>query len=304
MATSKIEWTDKTWNPVTGCTKVSQGCKNCYAEKMYERFHTKGSFKIVVMHHDRLSQPADWKKPCKIFVNSMSDLFHEEVSFVFINAIFSVMSDWSNHIFQVLTKRPQRMLEFFEWKYRQFNIQWEPSDNVWLGVSVEDQATANERIHYLNYIPAAVKFLSCEPLLGPIDFEKSIGESLKWHAGGLKNCISWIIVGGESGPGARPMHPDWARSIRDQCEAAGVPFFFKQWGEFGYFERFPIEVDYLRKIKHYWSDGRYYIVEKSTPAINITNFPIACRLGKKAAGNHLDGKQYLEFPKTKNQLIS
>jgi protein gp37 len=270
---SKIEWTDKTWNPVTGCTKVSQGCKNCYAERMYERFNGHGSFKNVTCHQDRLTQPMKWKKPSMIFVNSMSDLFHEDVPFIFIDAVFSVMSDVDHHIYQVLTKRIERMLEFFKWKSDEFGIPWQPKPNVWLGVSVEDQDAADERIPLLLQVPAAVRFLSCEPLIGPVDFAKvPVGEAGFDYT--MNDTIHWVICGGESGPGARPMHPDWARSLRDQCASAGVPFFFKQWGEYAPHMEAKIEIGVGYK-------GIGYSMAK---------------VGKKKAGRILDGSTYDGFP--------
>lgn len=317
MQNSTIEWTDKTWNPVTGCTKVSQGCKNCYAEKIYERFNGKGSFRNVTCHSDRLTQPLKWKKPARIFVNSMSDLFHEDVPFAFIDLVFAVMKQCQQHTFQILTKRPERMNEWYNYrpnffskldnavlemmdKYDGFHSQlcyiqndriegW-PLPNVWIGVSAENQETANERLPYLNMIPATVKFVSAEPLLGPIDFEKALGDSLKWHAGGLKNCISWVITGGESGPGARPVHPDWIISIRDQCAADYVPFFFKQWGNY---------------LPHCQLEGYLPNLVKASAEVkfpsphNPSKMNTYYRIGKTKAGNLLNGKQYLEFPAVK-----
>ncbi|MBI4282426.1 MAG: phage Gp37/Gp68 family protein [Chloroflexi bacterium] len=211
-----IEWTDATWNPVTGCTKVSPGCAHCYAETITLRFKRGGSFlpnkTTVQLHPKRLEQPEQWQTPRMIFVNSMSDLFHEEVPFEFISRVFEKMEKCSQHTYQVLTKRPERMLE-----YVQSSIgggRW-PS-HVWAGVSVENQVWADRRIPILRQVPAAVRFLSCEPLLKP----------LRLNLDG----IQWVIVGGESGNRARPMDVSWARDIRDQCLAAGVPFFFKQWG--------------------------------------------------------------------------
>jgi protein gp37 len=324
MSNSNIEWTDKVWNPVTGCTKVSQGCKNCYAKTLHDKRHKaflagklqnvkqySVPFETVMLHPKRLADPLKWKKPTKIFVNSMSDLFHEDVPFEFISSVFSVMSDCDQHIFQVLTKRPKRMLDFYHWKYRQFGVPWRPSDNVWIGVSVENQETANERIHHIKYINASVKFLSCEPLLGPIDFEKAIGDSLKWHIGGLKNCISWVIVGGESGPNARPMHPDWARSLRDQCAAAGVSFFFKQWGEWAPVEDVdPSEdivwLDYKSdELKERKNPIPHICINHDGKTSQVANDVISSgeknqilyRFGKHISGSTLDGKQHLEFPK-------
>ena len=209
---SSIEWTNATWNPVTGCTKVSPGCKNCYAERFAERFrgipdHPFGQGFDLRLWPDRLEQPLKWKNPRFIFVNSMSDLFHEKIPPSFIKECFDTMRRANWHQFQVLTKRPERAVEFAE------KLDW--PDNVWMGASVELQLCA-QRIDYLRKIPAAIRFLSCEPLLGPLALE-------------LRG-INWVIVGGESGPGARPMDPDWVRSIRRQCREAKVPFFYKQWG--------------------------------------------------------------------------
>jgi protein gp37 len=224
---TKIEWTDATWNPVTGCTNVSEGCRNCYAERVLPR--TGQSFDTVVCHPDRLDAPLHWRKPRRIFVNSLSDLFHEDVPREFIKSVVGVTVDCPQHTFQILTKRPQRMLEFC----RECAF---PS-NVWLGVSCEDQQTADERIPLLLQTPAAVRFISAEPLLGPIDARRYLPviarprEAISEVAASRtprNDRLDWVICGGESGPHARPMHPTWARSIRDQCQAAGVPFFFKQ----------------------------------------------------------------------------
>lgn len=266
MNNSKIEWTDKTWNPVTGCTKVSQGCKNCYAETFYERFNGKGSFKNITCHPDRLSAPLSWKKPSMVFVNSMSDLFHEDVPFEFIDAVFRVMADVDIHTYQVLTKRPARMLEFFRWKMAEFGILWVAPTNVWLGVSVEDQAAANERIPLLAPIPCKTKFLSCEPLLGPVEL---------FHlTNGNRKVISWVIAGGESGNKARPMHPGWARSLRDQCADADVPFFFKQNGEYV-------------SVSEVAATGKHYVFQDGATVR---------KTGKKLAGRTLDGKEHNAFP--------
>lgn len=213
MATSKIEWTHATWNPITGCTKISLGCKHCYAERMAGRLQAMGQpnyaygFKLRV-HPHMLEKPLHWKKPRLIFVNSMSDLFHEEVPTEFIGQVFSVMRRASWHQFQVLTKRSERLVEL--------DSQILFPSNVWLGVSVENKNYIY-RIDDLRQTRAAVKFLSLEPLLGPLS-------NLNLFQ------IDWVIVGGESGPGARLMHEDWVTEIRDQCLAANVPFFFKQWG--------------------------------------------------------------------------
>ena len=210
---SAIEWTDATWNPVTGCTKVSPGCKHCYAERLAARLQAMGNPRYrngfaVTLHPDQLALPLRWHQPRRIFVNSMSDLFHEAVPDDFIHQVFDIMNraDW--HIFQVLTKRSQRLAALAP------TLPWAP--NIWQGVSVEN-ARYTDRIRDLQTVPAVVRFLSVEPLLGPISDLPLTG-------------IDWVIVGGESGGGRRPMAAEWPRQIRDQCRAVGVPFFFKQWG--------------------------------------------------------------------------
>ena len=211
---SAIEWTDATWNPVTGCTKVSPGCIHCYAESLTLRFRWGGAYlpglSTVRVRPERLGVPGGWKSPRKIFVNSMSDLFHEEVPISFIQQVFEVMRDNPRHTFQVLTKRHVRLAEVAP------ILPWLP--NVWMGVSVENQLWANRRIPLLQGVPAAVRFLSCEPLLAPLDLHR--------HLEG----IHWVIAGGESGPRARACQLDWLRGIRDQCVRNGVPFFLKQLG--------------------------------------------------------------------------
>jgi protein gp37 len=214
---STIEWTDATWNPVTGCTKVSPGCKHCYAETFAERWrgvagHPYEQGFDLKLWPERLGAPRAWKAPRMIFVNSMSDLFHEDVPDKFIERVFRVMTDASRHTFQVLTKRADRLAN---WHARHSEFWFAP--NVWLGVSVEDRRFGLPRIPVLGALQASVRFLSIEPLLedlGSLQLEE----------------VDWVIVGGESGPGARPMRAEWAISVRDQCREAGVPFFFKQWG--------------------------------------------------------------------------
>lgn len=282
---SKIEWTDATWNPVRGCTKVSPGCTHCYAETFAERWrgipgHAYEQGFDLRLVPDKLDEPLKWKRPKRIFVNSMSDLFHKDVPDEFIDRVFAVMALCPQHTFQVLTKRPERMAEYTtSIKHRGVPLcdaqaisrvarhaevfareilnedttgpYWDvflegwPLPNVWLGTSVENQKYADERIPHLLRASAEVRFLSCEPLLGPIDLYRGFYvEDYMGDAdvpGGTmpvltERCsvglptIDWIIVGGESGPGARPMEAAWVRSIRDQCKAAAVPFFFKQWG--------------------------------------------------------------------------
>ena len=230
---SAIEWTDSTWNPVTGCTKVSPGCANCYAERISKRF--KRDFSEIRVHPDRLAEPLRWRKPRRVFVNSMSDLFHEDIHAGNIYDIFVTMSQAFPHTFQILTKRPTRMkrlVEYFAASSRWYK--W-PLPNVWLGVSVEDQKRADERIPLLLQTPAAVRFVSCEPLLGPIHIPglhacpQECTEKDGFHPGPLPG-LDWVIVGGESGPNARPMDLAWAGSIVAQCKAAGVPCFVKQLG--------------------------------------------------------------------------
>jgi protein gp37 len=214
---SSIEWTDATWNPVTGCTKISAGCDNCYAERFSERFrgvpgHPFESGFDLTIRPSRLAQPLRWRQPRMIFVNSMSDLFHKDVPKEFIGKVFDTMEAAHWHSFQVLTKRSSVMRDFLRRRYREA---CGPS-HMWFGVSVED-GTVLSRVRHLQQAPAGVRFLSIEPLLGPIRTLDLAG-------------IDWVIVGGESGPKARPMERAWVRGIRDQCKAAGVAFFFKQWG--------------------------------------------------------------------------
>ena len=215
---SAIEWTDATWNPVTGCTKVSPGCAHCYAETITLRFKRGGPFlpgkTNIRLHPDRLDIPGKWLKARRIFVNSMSDLFHEEVPFEFVREVFRTMAVYDRHIYQVLTKRPERMLEYFDWDTHL--SEW--PEHVWAGTSVENQHWADRRVPALLRIPAKVRFLSVEPLLKAVDISSYLPK------------LQWVIVGGESGHRARPMKEEWAIRIRNDCVEAGVPFFFKQWG--------------------------------------------------------------------------
>lgn len=234
---SKIEWTGETWNPITGCTKISEGCKNCYAEKIANRLQKMGTrgyengFKLTVQGQDAFDKPLKRKKPTMYFVCSMSDLFQDGVTVETIDRVMNVIEQCPQHTFQILTKRAEKMAIYFNEFYGHGA---EIPKNVWLGVTVENQEAANERIPYLLKINASVRFLSCEPLLEDIDLKISgdipMGINMAGHLISRK-VVDWVIVGGESGHNARPMRPDWARSIRDQCSAAGVPFFFKQWGE-------------------------------------------------------------------------
>jgi len=344
---SKIEWCDATWNPVTGCTKVSQGCKNCYAEGVANRFWGERKFTDVQCHEDRLDQPLRWKKPRRIFVNSMSDLFHPDVPFDFIDKVFAVMGLAKQHTFMILTKRPERMLAYFERTGDVLRRDWVvsaaarllnknkidfpdfPLNNVYLGVSVETQKEADERIPLLLKTPAAVRFVSCEPLLGSLDLKRLIGQfsdcpecgyNVSVDEDGLcTSCgrdimhygVDWVIVGGESGPHARPMHPDWVRSIRDQCVDAGTSFFFKQWGEW----------QPICEMEDGQSEKYYYPPPKRDPeAIRRCKVPTAIvgydgelkddfwsvedhvcfltfKVGKKKAGRILDGQEWNGFPR-------
>jgi protein gp37 len=244
-----IEWTETTWNPVTGCDRVSEGCDKCYALTLAKRLKAMGNVRYqhdgdprtsgpgfgVAMHEDKLMEPLRWRAPHIVFVNSMSDLFHPKVTTSFIAAVFAVMAATPRHTYQVLTKRPARMASLtrsagFENTVRRLapafgarTLVW-PLPNVWLGVSVENQKRAGERIPRLLAAIAAIRFLSCEPLLGPIELEETVPRRSDLER------ISWVIVGGESGAGSRPMDPAWARSLRDQCLDAKIAFFMKQWG--------------------------------------------------------------------------
>lgn len=210
---TNIEWTEVTWNPVTGCNKVSQGCKNCYAERMAKRLKAMGNRRYengfeITLHYDLINAPRKWKKPRLIFVNSMSDLFHEDIPLDFIQRVFNTMNETPQHTYQILTKRTERLIELSPY------LNW--SNNIWMGTSVENEEVIS-RIEDLKTVPAYIRFLSCEPLLGPLN----------------NLCledIHWVIVGGESGPRARPMEKEWVINIRDTCQSQDVPFFFKQWG--------------------------------------------------------------------------
>ena len=272
MSYSKIEWTDRSWNPVTGCTKISPGCKNCYAERFAERmkYNPKALPKYlngfeVTMHHNLLREPIRWQKPSRIFVCSMGDLFHDRVPFEFIDKVMATVAHAWWHTFIILTKRPERMLEYFmkakEDSYRysprqqtgtigiplnddRMNVRlstisgleidyrmW-PLCNLWLGVSAENQELFDKRVRQLTFIPAAVRFVSFEPLLGPLDIYRELAYG-QWDLNqDIKHTqkIHWAICGGETGPGARPMHPSWVHDLLAECQAAGIPFFFKGWG--------------------------------------------------------------------------
>lgn len=247
---TKIEWTSRTWNPVTGCTKVSAGCKHCYAEtfakRTFRQLYGDRDFTEVRCHPERLEQPLSWRKPQKVFVNSMSDLFHEDVPTDFQDRVFAVMALAKEHTFQILTKRPQEMRRYLDSKDpaclaaaapEQYpcsslvieDCDW-PLPNVWLGVSVENQETADERIPVLLQTPAAVRFLSVEPLLGSVNLTAHLDRGADYYGQREWKTVDWVIVGGESGPGARPCNIEWIRDIVRQCKAAGVACFVKQVG--------------------------------------------------------------------------
>jgi protein gp37 len=346
---TKIEWTDKVWNVVTGCTKVSPGCDNCYAETFAERFrgtaghHFENGFDLT-LRPERLTLPLTWRKRRRVFVNSMSDLFHKDIPADYIAQTFAVMALTPRHTYQVLTKRHGRMQSLLTqdsfhtavlaWTARLQDEKhpmpaWHPGarrlkawplPNVWLGVSVEDQKRADLRIPALVDTPAAVRFLSCEPLLGPVDLTAwmptghaawrcqgpdcrrfysgplqqhcpDCGRENHWtgsHTGNGRPSgqpIGWVIVGGESGHRARPMSPYWASTLRDQCTEAGVPFFFKQWGEY--------------------APTGYLVIGATSKGTLLAGDPVddlghrveLARVGKQQAGRELDGRTWDEFPK-------
>ncbi|MGH1563056.1 DUF5131 family protein [Mumia sp. DW29H23] len=309
-----IEWTDATWNPVTGCTEVSPGCDHCYAKTLAERFRgVEGHYFEqgfdVVLRPDKLDQPLRWRRARKVFVNSMSDLFHTDVPDEYIARVFAVMACAPQHTFQVLTKRHGRMRSllssssFQQLVYRAINdlpsaVRADvagtlPLPNVWLGVSVENQQWADIRIPALLQTSAAVRFLSCEPLLGPIEFQRVPG----FNRIGLDLSAWWVIVGGESGRGARPMHPDWARSLRDQCIAAGVPFTFKQWGEWapGHRNGRMSKHRFRYESTRFAPDGTRYKANEP----DLYSYPgmeSVLRVGKRAAGRELDGRTWDDSP--------
>lgn len=325
-----IEWTDATWNVITGCSVVSAGCKHCYAMKLagtrLQHDPSRAGLTVqtqagpvwngqVRFNEKWLDQPLRWRRPRRIFVCAHGDLFHEAVPEDWIDFVFAVMAEAPQHTFQVLTKRPARALAYLTAAARRAFVDekicdlaaegrvhgegWDgvwPLQNVWLGVSVEDQAAADERIPLLLQCPAMVRWISAEPLLGRVDLCEHLGmwwnstmqcfegtgQQINRHSDGRPR-IGWVVAGGESGHGARPMHPDWPRSLRDQCAAAGVPFLFKQWGEWAPDEHFT-HMPRRDADMHEWCDGDL-VVERSW------------RYGKKATGRLLDGVQHDGYPK-------
>jgi len=328
---SKIEWTDATWNVVIGCDKVSPGCDNCYAIRTAHRMQHNPNPAIAAAYagteadgdwtgrinlvEDRLDLPVRWTKPRRIFVNAQSDLFHPDVPDEFIARVWAVMARCQRHTFQILTKRHGRMRSllnsdrFLDLMIDAIKAQdvplmgdW-PLRNVWLGVSVEDQQRADLRVRALLGTTAAVRFLSCEPLLGPVDLTKAIEPN--FAASGWKDLsgLDWVIVGGESGPGARPMHPEWARSLRDQCVDAGVAFHFKQWGEWapaGYSNGTHLmQLDGhlidrksgTTKDPYGYGSGVQDLIDRGHPG-----WARIRRSGKKFAGRELDGRTWDQWP--------
>jgi protein gp37 len=332
---SKIEWTDATWNPIVGCSVVSPGCTNCYAMKMAGRLQkmnrTGGSGSNYINHYDGttqetkggavwtgkvacapekiLLQPLSWKKPRCIFVNSMGDLFHESIPDEWIDLVFAVMALCPQHTFQVLTKRAERMRDYVAradvrhpgyreravgidvaYAYRSSDRCAWPLPNVWLGVSAEDQPRYDERKEHLRNTPAAVRFFSIEPLIGPIEAD---------YLG------NWVIVGGESGSNARPMHPQWVRDLRDQCKAAGVPFFFKQWGEWapqvGAVDGWTIDDNpEISRFDHRDWEGDHWGDPYRPMWCDERDDDTVSRVGKRAAGRLLDGIEHNRFPEMRS----
>lgn len=339
---SLIEWTDTTWQIVTGCSVVSPGCTNCYAMRLAGGRMQNHPSRVGLTTESKagpvwngqvrfnaawLTQPLGWKKPRKIFVAAHGDLFHEGVTDAQLDQIFAVMALCPQHVFQVLTKRPERMREYLTNPLRRVMIDERfgrlgaehdrdsfgfslPLPNVWLGVSVEDQARADERIPVLLDTPAAVRWISAEPLLGPIDLHHieeefsdcwnvlrphTAAEQAEEYGADIAICsdtpgLDWVVAGGESGPGARPMHPDWARQIRDQCDAAGVPFLFKQWGSWEPRDEWSPGPVHQRAIM---ADGSPCPDDVAPQDVGAQRF---VSVGKKAAGRLLDGVLHDGYP--------
>jgi protein gp37 len=288
MGRTTIEWTDASWNPIVGCTEISPGCANCYAARLaatrlkytpqYKGLATidnppanigprwNGEIRFIP---ERIEEPKHWKKPRKIFVCDMGDLFHENVADEWIEKVLITIHDCPQHTFQVLTKRADRMLAWFQKEWTIYGNFAAPLPNLWLGVSVENQHFANERIPLLLHTPAHIHWISAEPLLGPLDMKGlfTLRERSTLHPGW--EGLDWVVCGGESGPNARPLHPDWVRSLRDQCNDSCVPFFFKQWGQF--------------------LPGTYRDCNGSV-------VPYFSKVGKKAAGRYIDGRTWNQFP--------
>lgn len=330
MANTRIEWADRTWSPVTGCTKISEACEHCYTERMSKRLAGRYGYPAdnpfqVTFHPDRLKEPLRWRKPSRIFVCSMGDLFHPDVPDAIKLKVFDVIGGCPQHVFMILTKRPEQMKGFidklqvsaynicvpiktqFRLEKTPFFSQYRPLRNLWLGVTCENQQRADERIPILLQIPAAKRFVSVEPMLGPVDINRWTKETCT-NYGGIgrvpnhphipahmcQRCkgtgkvsyprFDWVICGGETGPGARPMHPKWVRSLRDQCQATGTAFFFKSWG------------DWCPS----WCGAQSWEPDHNTPFYFFDSPPIKTRrIGKKKAGRLLDGQEWSQYPGVK-----
>lgn len=335
---TRIEWADRVWNPITGCTKCSPACDNCYAERMSKRLAGRCGYPAldpfrVTLHEDKFNEPVHWRKPARIFVGSMTDLFHPDVPFSWLDQIFATMGLCKRHTFMLLTKRPERMQAFMAQ-----GCQWE-LPNVWLGTTIWDQASADRAVPLLLSTPAAKRFVSVEPMLGPVDlgqwFERidhcgacgaenpeqvedicpacgsqaglittwgndqaeryRSGERYSESPAGEEDLkgqpLDWVICGGETGPGARPMHPDWPRSLRDQCQAAGVSFFFKQWGEWA-----PGCEEAHKDYTWMTRDGRDWKTLDKVQKKEAGSADVLVRLGKARAGRVLDGQTWEGVP--------
>lgn len=340
MNATSISWTEKTWNPMSGCTPISEGCANCYAKRMAQRLRGRCGYPAdgdpfrVILHPDRLDEPCRLRKPARIFVCSMGDLFHEAVEGQYIREVWGIMRAASKHTFIVLTKRPHRLLA---WTLQTADRLSRPIEeiwpgNCWLGVTAENQARADERIPVLLQVPAAVRFVSVEPMLGLTDLRHlhyqgitEIDALAGTHGlirphGGKCAKLGWVVCGGETGPGARPMRPDWVRGLRDQCQAAGVPFHFKSWGQWAP-ER---ESDTFDEImdgettcpvcgctdSRACDGGCYWIVDADNrdrcsrcAGVKSHGWPdgsFSYRVGPKAAGRLLDGKAWDEYPEVRS----
>jgi protein gp37 len=329
MSATTIEWTQRpgtvgeTWNPTTGCNKVDRGCKNCYAETMHRRLQAMGQAKYKLdflegaqEQPDTLDIPMRWTKPRTVFVNSMSDLFHEQVSFEFITEVMQVIQMTPQHTYLVLTKRPEVALRYWYHMDTSFKLangksigRWRPPSNLLMGTSVHDQESANKRVSELLALHDCLHFLSYEPAIGPLDLKHLQPKSAptyrtrldalrgiyslqkwkgkEWHQlmDSQYEKLDWVIMGGESGPKADPMHPAWARAMRDQCKEAGVPFFFKQWGAWQ-------PVNYRRENQELYIKFELGKNERlfEDPMQNMV------RVGKGNAGHELDGEVYQQFP--------
>lgn len=293
-AKTSIEWTEATWNPVRGCSIVSPGCKHCYAMRQAHRHAGRGgAYEGLTRMAKRgpvwtgkvrtvpalLKAPLGWRAPRRIFVDSMSDLFHESVPDDFVADVFAVMAQAERHTFQILTKRAERMQQLLAHDLPYEGPVW-PLPNVWIGVSVEDQERADQRIPLLLKTPAAVRWISAEPLLGPVNLRPAWLHGVYAHRDTIR-VLDWVVVGGESGPKARPMHPAWARSLRDQCAAVRMPFLFKQWGAWAPWDDLAATWRNLvaRARKHRFPDG-----------VEVEHF------GKKRCGRILDGYTHDGYP--------